>query len=318
MMRVIDKFVNYFIDDRVKAKMEGDTGRAAFDKNILNSSYGADGQNNEKFSNIKFCDRNKTLKAHAAGNFKHTHKVTDDLYIVEKEALTPSCKKPIQSSCATLSNAKYWYTLFVYKFMYKCMDKNRFHFVYTDTDSYMWAIAGTGKRRKTLEYMLGDKLFNGLNEMRVKKVPLPGFVQPFEDIITDHEFYNKWYPLFFPKKKTLLSLEYEHCCLNMVALAPKNYYTDDGEGDIVVKQKGVTLTEYVNTNINKDAMDKCLKEGKMEEAESHVLRTENTHMTMQINRKNGISGVNTKSVVLERGACLPFIYGVPSSCYHTN
>jgi hypothetical protein len=91
--------------------------------------------------------------------------------------------------------------------MYKCLDKNKFHFVYTDTDSYIWAIAGTGKRRKTLEHMLGDKLFNRLNEVRVKKEPPPGFVQHSEDIITDHEFYNKWYPLFLPKKKKLLSLE---------------------------------------------------------------------------------------------------------------
>jgi hypothetical protein len=64
-------------------------------------------------------------------------------------------------------------------------------------------------------------------------------------------------------------------------------------------------------------MDKCFKIGKMEESESHVLRTKDTHITMQVNRKNGISGVNTKSVVLENGACLLFIYGVLSSCYHT-
>jgi hypothetical protein len=136
-----NKFVSYFFDDRVKAKKEGNDGLAAFDKNNLNSSYGADGQNNEKFSSFKFLDRKKVTKAHAAGNFKHNHKVTDNLFIIENESLSARCNKPLQSSYATLSNAKYWYLLFVYKFLFRCLDKSRMHFVYIDTDSYMWAIA---------------------------------------------------------------------------------------------------------------------------------------------------------------------------------
>jgi hypothetical protein len=34
---------------------------ALFYKNILNSSYGADGQNNEKFDNIKIKDKKHTI-----------------------------------------------------------------------------------------------------------------------------------------------------------------------------------------------------------------------------------------------------------------
>jgi hypothetical protein len=155
-----NKFVNHFFDDRVKAKKEGDNSRAALDKDILNSSYGADVQNNEKFSSFKFLSREEDTKAHATGNFKHNHKVTDDLFIIENKSLSARCNKPLQSSYATLSNAKYWYLLFVYKFLFRCLDKSRMHFVYTDTDSYMWAIAGTGERTKTLERLLGNKLFN--------------------------------------------------------------------------------------------------------------------------------------------------------------
>jgi hypothetical protein len=101
-------FVNHFFNDRVNAKKEGNTGRSILDKIVLNGSYGSDGQNNEKFTTIKFLNRDKTIKAHANYNFKATHKVTDDLFIVEKEPTSASCKKPLQSAFATLSNAKFW------------------------------------------------------------------------------------------------------------------------------------------------------------------------------------------------------------------
>ena len=82
-----------------------------------------------------------------------------------------------------------------------------------------------------------------------------------------------------------------------------------------MKQKGVKLTEYVNTNVNKEAMNKCIKSGETTEAENYILRSKDNRMTKQIQRKLGISGVNTKSVVMENGACLPFVYGVPSTNY---
>jgi hypothetical protein len=189
----IGKFVNKVFDMRVKAQTKGEN---ALIKNVLNSSYGSDGQNNEKFANIRFVSKKKELTATANYNFISSVKINDDLYLVEKDALSASCKKPLHTAYATLSNAKYWFVSFVYKFMYKCLDPERFHFIVCDTDSYMWAVSGD---------------------------PTRGHEQHFEAIIKDKDFYDKNYELFFPKKKTLMTLEYEHCCLHLLALAPKNY-----------------------------------------------------------------------------------------------
>jgi hypothetical protein len=270
------------------ARKEGNAGRATLDKIILNGSYGADGQNNEKFSDVKFLNREKTIKAHANYNFKATHKVTDELYIVEKDPLSATCRKLLQSSHATLSNAKFWYMTFYYKFMNRCLYKNKFHFIYTDTDSYMFAVAGDPSR---------------------------DFNQNFDAIVTDREFYTKNYDLFFPKKKTLLTLEYEHCGYDMIALAPKNYRITDGKEE-TVKQKGVTITKTMNNHLNEEAFKKCINNGEIIPAENNVLRTKGQVMTKQILRKTGISGVCTKSVVLENQCCAPFIYGVPAENYH--
>jgi hypothetical protein len=249
------------------ARKENNTGRAALDKIILDGSYGADGQNSA---------------------FKATHKVNDDLFIVEKDPVIATCKKPLQSSYATLSNAKFLYLTFVYKFMYKCLDQQKFHFIYTDTDSYMFAVAGD---------------------------PTRDFNQNFEAIVKDKEFYANNYELFFPKKKTLLTLEYEHCGYDMIALAPKNYRITDRKEE-TIKQKGGTISKTVNTHLNEEAFKNCLNNGEIIPAENHVLRTKGTVMTKQILRKTGISGICTKSVVLENQCCAPFIHGISASNYH--
>jgi hypothetical protein len=182
---------------------------------ILNSSYGSDGQNNEKFANIRFLSKAKALRATANCNFVSSTKISDDLYLVEKEPVSAACEKPLHTAFATLSNAKYWFVSFVYNFMYKCMDTERFHFVVCDTDSHMWAVSGTGVRDKVIDKILGNLSEKNMTKIKEKIVP------HFEEIIKDREFYEKNYSLFFPKKKTLMNLEYEHCCRNLLALAPK-------------------------------------------------------------------------------------------------
>jgi hypothetical protein len=281
-------FVNYFFNERATAKKAGNGGKSTLCKIILNGSYGADGQNNEKFSDIKFLNREKTIKAHASCNFKATHKVTDYLFIVEKDPLSASCKKPLHTAFATLSNAKFWYITFIYKFMNRCLDQSRFHFIYTDTDSYMFAIAGDPKR---------------------------GLEQNFEAIVNDKEFYDNNYDLWFPKKKTLLTLEYEHCRYHMTALAPKNHYIDDGHEE-TVKQKGVTIDTHRNSHLNREAFKQCLTEGVIIGAQNNVLRAKGQHMTKHVLNKTGLSGVVTKSVVLENQYCCPFVYGLTSDKYH--
>jgi hypothetical protein len=87
-----NKFVYNFFDERRVAKSAGNEGKS---KIILNSSYGADGQNNERFSKINFCNEEKATKMQAADDFKHTTKVNDNLFIIEREPLAATYKEPI-------------------------------------------------------------------------------------------------------------------------------------------------------------------------------------------------------------------------------
>jgi hypothetical protein len=77
-------FLNHFFNDRTKAKKKGNNGRSVLDKIVLNGSYGSDGQNNEKLNTIKFLNREDTIAAQSKYNFRGTHKIADDLFIVER------------------------------------------------------------------------------------------------------------------------------------------------------------------------------------------------------------------------------------------
>jgi hypothetical protein len=284
----------------------------SFWKNRLKGSYGSDGQNNENFSDVRFVNKQKALRLAANCRFMSSTPIAPDLYLVEKDPLSASCKKPLQSAFATLSNAKYWFTAFVYKFLFRCLDLDRLHFIVCDTDSYMWAVADTGKRKHVL-----DRILSGLSpekrEMMFKKRMI---VPHFEDIVKDRAFYEVNYPLWFPKKKTLLTLEYEHCCVNLMALAPKNYWCDNGL-KTEFRSKGVSTRGNLNQELTKEATVRdCLVNKNIIPAENYVLR-QNAHvMTKQILRKTGLSGVHTKMIVFPNEACCPFAFGVKAADYH--
>jgi hypothetical protein len=106
-----------------------------------------------------------------------------------------------------------------------------------------------------------------------------------------------------------MTLEYEHCCYNMVALAAKNYYEDDGK-EVKIKVKGITKKGKINEQINGEACIECINEGKITMAKNYVLRAKESKMTSQLIEKVDISGIITKSVVLSNQACLPFIHGL--------
>jgi hypothetical protein len=301
----IGSFVNYFFNKRVSAKTQGEK---ALDKNILNSSYGSDGMNAEKFMDVRFMGKEKALHATVNSNFVSSTEIAEDLYMVEREPLSAPCRKPLQTAYATLSNAKYLFVMFVYKFLYRCLDANRFHFINCDTDSYMFAVSDTGERRRVLERITADISQGGKERLWRRIVP------HFEDIVKDREFYEKNYSVFFPKKKTLLCLEYEHCAKNMIALCAKNYWHTDGKEGLV-KLKGVSTRGCLNRHINELSFSECIKEGKITGAENYVLRQRENKMTKQIIRKTGISGVHTKMVVMKNEACMPFMFGVNADRY---
>ena len=136
--------------------------------------------------------------------------------IVTKTLKSYNCDTCIHEAYFTLDNAKYWYLVFIYEFMYKCLDMDKIHFIEGDTDSMYWAIAGD---------------------------PNDGFKQGFKHVVKDKEYYDKHvfkfllYNFFcFDEKsrpvltthadrlaheKKLLGLAVEKEGLNLVALSPK-------------------------------------------------------------------------------------------------
>jgi hypothetical protein len=271
--------------------------------------------NNEKFRDIKFMSKEKARRAVTNLSFVSSSETGDDFYIVEKDPLCASCDKPLQSAFATLSNAKYWFVTFVYKFLFKCLDQERMHFIVCDTDSYMWAVSDTGKRRRVIE----EQILKNVSKKNRDRLFTERMIVPhFEDIVSDREFYEKNYNEWFPssKKKKLLTLEYEHCCVNLVALAPKNYWCDDGKKR-EFRSKGVSTRGNLNQELTKEetVLD-CLQNRKIIGAENMALRQKNNKMTKQTLRKTGLSAVHTKMIVLENEACLPFIEGISANNYY--
>ncbi|KAA6356879.1 MAG: hypothetical protein EZS28_047594, partial [Streblomastix strix] len=135
-------FVNEFMNKRIEAIKDKNSGLDKFCKMILNASYGSDGMNTEKYNKIKLLSKDKTIEAHTKQSWMNDRKLADNLYAVQFNPKNCKCNTCLQVAYFTLDNAKYWYLNFIYNFMYKCLDMTKLHFVEGDTDSAYWAISG--------------------------------------------------------------------------------------------------------------------------------------------------------------------------------
>jgi hypothetical protein len=90
------------------------------------------------------------MSSHQYSNFRGTTPIADDLFAVEIDPNVVSPKTPIQSAVFTLDNAKFWLLNFVYRFLYKTLDRDKFMIVYTDTDSLYIAVADAETEEKLL------------------------------------------------------------------------------------------------------------------------------------------------------------------------
>ncbi|KAA6356344.1 MAG: hypothetical protein EZS28_048129 [Streblomastix strix] len=213
------------------------------------------------------------------------------------------------------------------------VDMNRVHLIYSDTESMMLAVAGDPKQN---------------------------YKQGFSAVIKDKEFYDQNFYKFFPKPKSIIANEsqlildkieqlderklklkelqienekkplgvaYEHCGSTLIALAPKNYWLRqefDKKDPIVVKLKGMSLK--LNPQINKDAYENNIKNGKIVKGKNtslrqHIERNSDDEVFSKMSRinttKNGITGVHTKMIVLENQCCCPYIDGISADKYKT-
>ncbi|KAA6367687.1 MAG: hypothetical protein EZS28_036786 [Streblomastix strix] len=257
----------------------------------MNSSYGSDGMNTEKYTEIKVIDQKEALKAHLSNTFMDEQQLSDNAYAVQMNPETCTCKTPIQEAYFVLDNAKYWYLNFIYNFMHKCLDMNKLHFVEGDTDSAYWAVSGDANA---------------------------GYKQQFDNVIKDKQFYDDNAKYYFPAiendlldEKKVLGLAIENEGTEMIALAPKNYYIKVGEKE-KIKLKGVNQK---TTKISKQNIVDNINDGTITKATNMRLGQKNYIMSKIETQKNCITGIHTKAIVLRDQSCCPYVYGLKASDY---
>jgi hypothetical protein len=271
---------------------EKNKGKEQFCKTSLNGSYGYDGMNTEKFVKTKVMNRSKTFQAQVFDNFVSTRKLSEDNYLVTYSPRTFRCETCLQESFFTLDNAKFWYLNFVYNFMYKCLDMDKIHFIEGDTDSAYWAISGSIEEDHK---------------------------QAFKYVIKDQEYYDKHIYEWFPDptkgvhdEKKLLGLAIENQDENCVALAPKCYCLFPNQN--ITRMKGVkkslnklTAQDYQSAMIQPIIGKNINLQMKKNVRSSKNSGPEWTMAKIKI-KKNALTGVHTKAIVLDNHSCAPFIY----------
>jgi hypothetical protein len=288
------EFVNQFMSKRCEATDAGNKGMETFCKMSMNGSYGYDGKNTEKYSQVSIVNRDGCYQKHRLDNYVSTQRITDDCYIISTKKRNYSCDTCIQESYFTLDNAKYWYLNFVYNFMYKCLDMNRMHFIEGDTDSAYWAVAGS----------VEDDIHQG-----------------FKHVISNQSFYDEYIYDWFPnpngdtaEKKKLLGLCIEKEAENCIALSPKCYTLFDGtitgcsveeRKSIVRRMKGVSLKKNMQITCQ-DYLTALL--GAAIQGFNVNFQVKNGEMRKVSICKNALTCIHTKMVVLENQSCHCFIY----------
>jgi len=288
-----DKFSNFvtsFMNDRIqKGIKEKNNGIGMMRKIALNGSYGYDIMNEENFTNIQLKNAQETLTAHLSPLFKSERKISDNLYQINSNKKNFNCNTPIQEGFFTLDNAKFWYLNFLYNFIFKCMDMDKFHLIEGDTDSVYFALSGD-----------------------IKQGPKQGF----NEIIKDKDFYNANYKYFLPDldnpniedEKKILGCTVEKYGYSMYALAPKCYtiISDIDQINGKCKIKGVSLGQ--NKHITHKDYKNILENGEIKNGQNTLLTIKGNEMSKITMNKTALSATMTKMRVMENGACYPFLF----------
>jgi hypothetical protein len=294
-------FVETLFTQRVVAKSMGQNGLEKFLKMILNSSYGYDILNTQHYNSCKFLDDHKTLLKHEKETFISAHQIKENFNMVQSKKKSYTEQTCIQCGFFTLDYAKYWYLNFIYNFLYKCCDVNKFHFIEGDTDSIYIAVSGD--------------FDDGLD-------------QTIKHIITDMDFYNDNKDCWTSSTKELLKVEVEAFGDSMVVAGCKNYNITTLKGT-KCKHKGVskrnTITKEDYNNAIEDGIFKTATNvGFQLKKVGHAAHPSGTTPAFQLAEyelcktqveKNGITGIINKSVVLKNNCCAPFVWGHTSKQY---
>ncbi|KAA6398613.1 MAG: hypothetical protein EZS28_005858 [Streblomastix strix] len=278
-----NSFVKEFMNLRQQAKNAKNEGLGQFCKLILNSAFGGDALNSEKYSNTRLLSANKTFIQHMLGGFIHTTELNEDLYAVQVDRENYRCDTYLQVAYFVPDSAKFWNVNFIYNFMNKAYDMSRMHFVQRDTDSLTWAISDNPNR---------------------------GPDQLFEEVIKDQEFFDRYKDCVFSEngKKQILHIGVEKYGYNCIALSPKNCIIND---EIVLK--GVILD--LNPQINEQTLVDCINKKTITTAINTTLAQRKGTMSRLKLEKNAITGSHTKMIALLNQSCLPFINNIRANSY---
>ncbi|KAA6382036.1 MAG: hypothetical protein EZS28_022439 [Streblomastix strix] len=198
-------------------------------------------------------------------------------------------------------------------------------------DSMMLAVAGDPKQNcnQGFSTVIKDKEFYDQNFYKFFPKPkqvITNESQPILDKIEQFEERKlKIMELQIENEKKPLGVAYEHCGSTLITLTPKNYWLRqefDKKDPVVIKLKGMSLK--MNPQINKDANENNIKNGTIVKGyntslRQHIERNEKDEVFSKMSRinttKNGITGVHTKMIVLEKQCGCPYIEGITADRY---
>ncbi|KAA6402878.1 MAG: hypothetical protein EZS28_001590 [Streblomastix strix] len=172
-----ESFACTMMSKRQDAISQHNDTKSLYYKQIVNSAFGGEGQNNVKFDKISFNNARQASLKQLKQDHKATRKLSINIYNSDGEVIDEAqymvseslrqfkCNKPLQEAVFTLDNSKFWYLNFVYNFLYKCIDMDRVHFCNKDTDSMYLAIAGSKIEgyKQGLKYAIKDQVFYDLH-----------------------------------------------------------------------------------------------------------------------------------------------------------
>ncbi|KAA6392380.1 MAG: hypothetical protein EZS28_012092, partial [Streblomastix strix] len=251
--------------------------KSLYYKQILNSAFGGEGQNNAKFDKISFNNARQASLQQLKQDHKATRKISDDIYnpdgslseeaqyMVSESPRQFKCNKPLQEA---------------------------------DTDSMYLAIAGSQIEgyKQGLKYVIKDQGF---------------FDQHYKEWLPWDN-----YTVAEEKKLMGLTTESYGENIVCLAPKCYSLYNGNEQNDdlvsLVNRMKGVNEKK---ANLSTNDYIKCLNDGCNINVTSNNLQMKMDVMSMINMEKSALTGIHNKMVVLANRCCAPFVYGINADHY---
>jgi hypothetical protein len=329
--RCFNGFNNEIFNKRIAAKDEGNDIKQMFYKMILNSSWGYDGLNTEKYKDTQcVCNTKKFGFYVKQKKFLYGYEIRDGIFCAGMAKDRVKCQTCLQESVFTLDNSKVWYLTFLYKFLFKCVDKYRMHFNHCDTDSFYISVSGKPyfteedmvKINDTTIAVSDGKKYSRDDALKQRLTQLYdtyksagdgqsiGYDQGIDAIITNRKYYDKFKDLWLPKNKTLLSVAIEERGDSEIDLAPKSYTVYRTDMVPIIRLKG-----YNGKDISFQDFEDQIKGAAPLYKNVVQMNSKVASVVKNYSRKIALSATMDKAVVQNdfSGSCIPFYSPIDES-----